>query len=1254
MLWIDKNQLDFFAQTNMARRKLPRMVSELILATSQVPDAARFLADEAGEVRGFDAVLVSPGAAPYIPQGKSIWEFGVSADIETKARKSVEKRTEDVADEERRETTLICVTPLHYDNPRKLLHELVVELSSGRGWKELRILDGAQLKGWLELAPGVAAKWARTEMQAYPSGVLGLDEFWEHYASAFSPLLNDEVLLAGRRQQADELVLRLSKLQPDRIPVSADSPGEALAFVAAAVRSAKPDVRLVLEARSIVVETQEAARDLRDKSLVFLPSGAASSMVGFLSQRGPTILAVGRNDALPGAIDLRRPTAFEFGKALETMDLPRARATQLATECGRSVTVLGRRIPSGRRREPEWASRAALLVTAFLVGAWDSTNEHDKAVVVALSGYSEYEAWQATIQPFLKEDDPPLEHEGTVWKVRAPVDVLEAIGALIEPSRFDAFAGECRNVFSDRDGNIGKSAVEAMTAGRRLKHSNWLREGMANALLLIATMSEAAGAGPALASRGGAQVWVDGFVGTLPGLASDTGLLISLRGQLPLLAEAAPRPFVFAIEKLLREKPDDVRALLLERTEFISPVSDHLELLWALEGVAWDADLLPRVVTVLTEMDAMDPGGKIMNRPIRSLREILLPWMPHTNADVSQRIGCIRLVAQTSPAVGWKLSVMLLPERHGFSSMTHRPRYREAGANEGLAWGDVCRVHEEAASQVLGLVGSDDARWATLIEHFPVLSDDHQARALVLLDAEMGSREPGLREPIWRELNRLHTRHAGAPDFDWTLKGDRLVALKRSVERWRPLDLIVSAAILFDELGAIDLYPSGHEVDQGAIASRKRAALQPILDRDGPPGLLDVAGRANYAWDVGRHSSEMLSVEEAFALSSTAFESDDPKLREFGSALSSFTARRCQSEWQVIVSAAARRGARPEDVATMIMGLPDGVGTWDMVEALGDEIVRAYWRARPPLILAVADASDAGVERVVSSYLNAGNPWAALSFLDDAKAKRDDLVGLALDGVLDAYNSGDLRVDGLVQYRLERVFNRLRDNPGVDRADLARREFAFLPFLVGVGSKGRKLALFDILAGDPKLFIDFVSVVFRANSAPQEDLGEDGKRRWRAAYNVLESFRLLPGLSDGRIDPDVLKEWVKEALRLAEEADRLEVGALCVGKILAHAPIDQADGAWPPLPVRETIEEIASDDLDRSIGIERFNMRGVFTRGMDEGGAQERAFARTNRKWRDDCLAWPRTSALLGRLADEWDRQADHADLEARQRRMRE
>ncbi|MGH6799880.1 MAG: hypothetical protein ACRECZ_00435, partial [Methylocella sp.] len=109
-----------------------------------------------------------------------------------------------------------------------------------------------------------------------------------------------------------------------------------------------------------------------------------------------------------------------------------------------------------------------------------------------------------------------------------------------------------------------------------------------------------------------------------------------------------------------------------------------------------------------------------------------------------------------------------------------------------------------------------------------------------------------------------------------------------------------------------------------------------------------------------------------------------------------------------------------------------------------------------------------------------------------------------------------------------------------------------------------------------------------------------------------------------------------------------------VGHVLAHSPHDPNDTAWPHRGVRDIREELDNEQIERGIITERSSMRGPYWKAIHEGGRQERELVGQYRAWENATLRWPRTSALLQRIAAWWDREAANADIRARQDKMRE
>jgi hypothetical protein len=78
------------------------------------------------------------------------------------------------------------------------------------------------------------------------------------------------------------------------------------------------------------------------------------------------------------------------------------------------------------------------------------------------------------------------------------------------------------------------------------------------------------------------------------------------------------------------------------------------------------------------------------------------------------------------------------------------------------------------------------------------------------------------------------------------------------------------------------------------------------------------------------------------------------------------------------------------------------------------------------------------------------------------------------------------------------------------------------------------------------------------------------------------------------------------------------------------------------------LEEVQSKDVEDGLEIQVYNNRGITSRGPAEGGDQERDVVAQYRAQADDLAdAWPRTAAVLRRLADGFDRDARRYDDEA-------
>lgn len=152
-------------------------------------------------------------------------------------------------------------------------------------------------------------------------------------------------------------------------------------------------------------------------------------------------------------------------------------------------------------------------------------------------------------------------------------------------------------------------------------------------------------------------------------------------------------------------------------------------------------------------------------------------------------------------------------------------------------------------------------------------------------------------------------------------------------------------------------------------------------------------------------------------------------------------------------------------------------------------------------------------------------------------------------------------------------------------------------------------------------------------------------------YKLLEAIERIPGHDDlGELQADRLAKWIATVRQASGELSRADIADLCIGKMLAHAPVGK-DGVWPCEPVRDVMEEFQSDSMMRGAHTGVYNSRGVHSRG--EGGDQERELAEKYRKWGQALqVSHPFVaSKLLMGLAKTYDEEASREDTEAGIRR---
>jgi hypothetical protein len=1241
MKWITASDLARWSDRQDARLDLPELVGDLIRATAEGIATFRFPAGDSGNVRGFDGHLESDTAGFNVPQGTSYWEIKTSGDAWGEGLQDFRKRSDQLKEDQRAAATFVFVSSRIWDSSRsdRKIEDWIEKCKSEARWRDVRCLDAVALESWLDQCPAVAARFARKKIGLMPQrGARSTDEFWDEFRHLFARRLDEDILLADREKFSGKLIEALMCQDGATFFIS-DSPDEVTAFGVATIRAAEPKVRAFLEARTIVVDDMEAGRELLAcKNLNFFLREQAAERAGLFAEKAPALVPLGRQQRGGKGELLNRPTAEAMGAALAKMGYEQREAIQLARGAGRSLAALRRQIPGGDVPPPKWLDSAAMILPAILVGAWDQNNEMDRSVLQELSQATDYYAFEKRLRPFLTVADPPVDRIGTVWAVRAPMDAFLNAGSHVGDDILGRLRAVIERVFGHIPPRPDPKAVVQLNPATLDGYSEWLRDGLATTLLQIAVWDKLA----EMPITGSGQAFANQVVAEIPGLSADARVLASLKDQLPYLAEAAPDPLLSALESMLGGGGNLLRPIFDEIEGFIHPVSQHTGLLWALETIAWDPDYFDRAVIVLAGLAALDPGGKLANRPINSLASIFLAWYPNTKASVGQRIAALARICETFPQVGWDLLVKLLPTTHGTATDTARPRLREAGSGEVRVthaeyWEEVAAVVQQA----IALVDQDPLRWQVLISFLPNFTPTDRSVALAALDATLHSVAEDSKKALLDDLRHEMERHERFSDAKWALPPDQLQRMRTLVDKYTPDDPLEKARIIFSGWG---FDQKGNRDDKERVA-----AVAAILERLGPEGLITLGKQIRNPYDLIQALDSIDIARKDLDAAADLGLSEKADVLTLG--LISLTNRKFGSQAAKDWIRAARAGRTLSDrtVATLLTALPDNQDTWTFAQALGSNVEADYWLTKNPSWL---QGDSAELLEAIDTYMHFGRGIAALdtSLRRLSKVPSSKILEI-LEMVVSDLNSGTVRNDTMVGYAVEQAFKALDSRTDVSDEDIARREVMLFPLLEHTQHRMR---IFKVMAENPDVYFEVVKAVFRADDEPQRasEVTERERAVWRLNYSILSKFDYFPGTTGTGIDTAALSSWISRLRDLATAGRRSAITDQYIGHILARSKMGD-DGAWPSITVRDQIEALRSENVERGIAIERFNMRGAHFRAMYAGGDDERASAKQYNDYAATMTAWPRTQALLRSIARNWEVNAARQDEWAEQRKAR-
>jgi addiction module HigA family antidote len=1275
-LTIKANDIEQWVSHNIpARSRLAVFLRTLVHSTCRTLTKVDFPGNDDAERPGWDGFVEASEGISWVPIGRSGWEFGTNEDPKTKAESDFAKSVKALNKTECAETTFVFVTPHRW--PGKATW--VAAMQAKRIWKDVRAYDTSDLEQWLEQSLPAQA-WFANETHIPAQDVRSLDKCWADWAEVTEPYLTGAMFSSAIDASKRTMLSLLSRPSEGPILIAADSTEEALAYLAQLFGQLGGEELASYRDRILVFDKPGTLPRLAMGVQTFIPvvfTREAERELAPYAKSMSSIVIYPRNAAMTEPNIILEPANYEtFNKSLEDMGKDRDAISRLANASGRSLTVLRRQLSKFPAiRIPEWAAdhqKAASLVPFMLVGAWNSQNETDKAGLSFLAGDRPYDELEKECLSLAQLNDTPIWSVGIYRGVISKIDLLFAIAFAVTADSLNRYFSMARKVLGEDDPALDLDEDKRWAAsiyGKTRDFSSAFREGISETLVLLAVH------GHSFKSRLGVDTEIEAMqvVRALLPSPLTTRVLEANDRDLPTYSEAAPDEFLSILERDLKTDTPAVLGLLRPVDPSVLGRSpSRTGLLWALEGLSWSPETLPRASLILARLAQIEINDNWVNKPTHSLGSIFRAWMPQTAANHQQRVELMRKLIEKFPDVAWKICVTQFGTHYQVGDYSHKPRWRPDGYGFGEpfpTWGPAIAFMREMVEMALTWKDYSLSMLCDLVERLHDLAEADQSRVWALIEAWAKTKASDTDKAAMREKIRVTTLSRRAVVYD--KKNGRASSLatagRVAYVALEPSDLLNKHAWLFrdgwveesadeiEDLETIDFHKREERIN-----NQRTEALREILAQRGLAGILELSKLGKASWAIGAlASSAVLSEQEIQELLRLALEpilSDMEEAHSYKSLIAGALQALVDDDKREMVLKCVVANLSEEETVRLLVLAPYRKSTWKLVDAFGEAAQAKYWSEVTPSWICDSDLDRTeSVERL----LRAKRPRAAFSCIRFEPGKLDVQVLYRLLSEM-AQGGNDRPGEYMLEhYNIEEAFKCINSSPTLTLDQKAGLEFAYIELLARPWDPRDSYGIPNLehyVEFHPELFVQAVAWTYKRKDGatdpaefqvPPERIEIMAER----GYKLLDAIQRIPGHNDlDELEAARLAKWITTVRQSCTELSREDVTDRCIGKVMSFAPVGK-DGVWPCEPVRDVIEDIQSESMVSGMHTGMYNSRGVVMRG--EGGGQERELASKYRKW-SETLQFSHpfvASKLLLVLAKTYEHEATREDLEAGIRR---
>lgn len=1252
---IDRSEIEAWGKRQESKGDFPLLMAKLIFETTPRSTFFEIPSGSAVFLDGWDGFVKCEIVTGNVPEGISLWECKTNGG-KTLADSDYEKRKQNSLGYKQSDVTFIFVTSKTWKGKKKWVEERLKE----NVWKDVRVYDAINLSNWINITE-ISLKWLSAQL-GRSHNCLTAEDFWENWSVGPKNkngliILTPKVVTSGREFECQKLVEFLNGV-PNLMAVKGSTKDEAIAFIIATAKLSSEQFNVQFNSKSLVIEYLQDFRLVKKSNFnlnLIAKFEDTSELHSAVGRNHHVLLPLGPDDPYNSRDIIILPILERDGQVQALIDsgLSEEEARRYSKEAARDITILKRLI--GFRLKAKWESTEEVqeLVPALLIGRWDETKEGDRKVLEKLSSES-YDIYSEKLVKWLEVESPPLIKIGRSWRLASPLDAWTNLSNHLSVKDFVTLRECFLQVMTEVNPIFQLEANDRQMAsfrGKESDYSAWCREGLTQSMILVSLYGDKL----KFQHSFSAQDWVDEIIKKL--LYDASGYLWASRNsEMPLIAEASPKSFFEAAYHSLSLDDKPIMDMFIEEDSWISSTSHHTGLLWALESLAWTEEYVFDASMLLARLASLDPGGKLTNRPINSLREIYKPWHYQTLASFDDRIKILEQIIIKEYETGWNLLSEMIPKSTAGSAFpTNKLRWRlfMRSFDQSYTWHEIFATHSQIIELLIKYFDFTEKKLIVLLEKSESKQIQPTDREKVLSFVESNLDKIKITDnSAWNELRNTLSQHRSSPDAVWALSESELKKYEAIYRKLEPSDPIEKVIWMFNDRWpnfpeVIDRKEFSFEEQEEFVTKRRVDGLIVIYKNFGFEFVKELTKTVKETWVYGDILARIIYKEnDVLSLCECLKENESPILN----FIQGFIYRKSLIngigwvfELYEKLKETKFKGAQ---LANIFLQLEQTKTMWEFIEKISMETQNSYWKGIYPHFWGLPeDDMIYGIDKLLEAS-------RFISALDIAYHKPEKLpTGKLIEILEKAGTQESLEDNRFDSNHTSRIIEILEAREDIDRSVLLRLEWLYLPFLASYGSVHNPSVLHEELANNPDFFIQVLTWVYKSDKEEvnEEDILDEAKRtKARNAYELLRSWKRIPGVDkNGDIDEDFLWSWINRVRDMAEWSGRLKVADIQIGNVVAEYP--EKDQPWPPKEICKVIDSINTQSIKSGFSTATFNKRGSSIRGPFDGGYIERGHAKYFRSQADKIkYDFPVTAELLNRLADGYEKDAKRMDESAK------